>query len=95
MKEPRSNDFEAPSADTWSDGGITFGEVRAGTPAEEIDILRKAFDETVGDPQFLADAERMRISIAPLGGAQVQDLIRKLYATPKPFVDRAKSVIKP
>ena len=66
-----------------------------GTPAEEIDILRKAFDETVGDPQFLADAERMRISIAPLGGAQVQDLIRKLYATPKPFVDRAKSVIKP
>jgi tripartite-type tricarboxylate transporter receptor subunit TctC len=66
-----------------------------GTPKEAIDVLRKAFDETVHDPEFLADAERMRISIAPLNGAEVQDLIGRLYATPKAFVDRAKAVIKP
>jgi hypothetical protein len=66
-----------------------------GTPKEAVDILRKAFDETVHDPEFLADAERMRISIAPLSGAEVQDLIGRLYATPKAFVDRAKAVIKP
>jgi tripartite-type tricarboxylate transporter receptor subunit TctC len=66
-----------------------------GTPKEAIDILRKAFDETVHDPEFLADAERMRISIAPLSGAEVQGLIGRLYATPKTFVDRAKAVIKP
>jgi hypothetical protein len=66
-----------------------------GTPDEEIAILRKAFDETMGDPQFLADAEKVKISIAPLQGAKVQSLIGKLYATPKEVVDRAKAVIKP
>jgi tripartite-type tricarboxylate transporter receptor subunit TctC len=66
-----------------------------GTPKEAVEALRKAFDETMRDPEFLADAEKMRISIAPLSGAEVQDLIQRLYATPKALVDRAKSVIKP
>jgi hypothetical protein len=60
-----------------------------------VDIMRKAFDETMHDPGFLADAQKMRISIAPLGGSEVQALIEKLYATPKALVDRAKSVIRP
>jgi tripartite-type tricarboxylate transporter receptor subunit TctC len=66
-----------------------------GTPAEQIGILRTAFDETMRDPAFLADAERMKISISPLPGAKVQEVIAKLYATPKEFVERAKNVIKP
>jgi tripartite-type tricarboxylate transporter receptor subunit TctC len=66
-----------------------------GTPAEQVAILRTAFDATMQDPQFLADAEKMRISITPLSGTQVQDLIAKLYATPKDDVERAKNVIKP
>jgi tripartite-type tricarboxylate transporter receptor subunit TctC len=65
------------------------------TPAQEIEILRKGFDETVRDPQFLADGEKLRISIAPLGGVEVQEVVKRLYATPKSFVERAKSVIKP
>ena len=69
--------------------------VPPGTSAPQIKILRTAFDATVSDPQFLADAEKMKVSITPLGGAEVQDLIRKLYATPKDFVERAKTVIKP
>jgi hypothetical protein len=66
-----------------------------GTPAERIGILRKAFDETVQDPQFLADAEKMKVSITPLSGVKVQELIEKLYTTPKEIVERAKAVIKP
>jgi tripartite-type tricarboxylate transporter receptor subunit TctC len=66
-----------------------------GTPKEAVDILRKAFDETMRDPEFLADAEKLRISIAPLGGAEVEELVRKIYATPKVIADRAKAVIKP
>ena len=66
-----------------------------GTPPEPINILRGAFDATMKDPAFLADAEKMKISITPLAGAKVQDLIASLYATPKQFVDRAKTAIKP
>ncbi len=66
-----------------------------GTPAEQIATLRTAFDATMSDPQFLADAEKARIAITPLSGAKVQDIVQKLYATPKSIVERAKQVIKP
>jgi tripartite-type tricarboxylate transporter receptor subunit TctC len=65
------------------------------TPAEVLGILRTAFDATMKDPAFLADAERMKISITPLAGGKVQDLIGRLYSTPREFVERAKVVIKP
>jgi tripartite-type tricarboxylate transporter receptor subunit TctC len=66
-----------------------------GTPAEQIATLRAAFDATMSDPQFLADAETVRIAITPLSGAKVQEIVQKLYATPKAIVERAKQVIKP
>jgi tripartite-type tricarboxylate transporter receptor subunit TctC len=66
-----------------------------GTPADQINTLRTAFDQTVIDPQFLADAEQLKLSIAPLSGAKVQELVQKLYATPKEIVDRAKQAIRP
>jgi tripartite-type tricarboxylate transporter receptor subunit TctC len=66
-----------------------------GTPAEQIGILRTGFDATMKDEAFLADAEKMRLSITPLSGAKVQELIDRLYKTPKALVDRARTVIKP
>ena len=66
-----------------------------GTPAEQIATLRTAFDATMSDPQFLADAETVRIAITPLSGAKVQEIVRKLYATPKAIIERARQVIKP
>jgi tripartite-type tricarboxylate transporter receptor subunit TctC len=69
--------------------------VPPGTPAEQVNILRTAFDATMSDPAFLADAKKMKIAISPLSGAKVQDVIAKLYATPKDLVARAKNAIKP
>jgi tripartite-type tricarboxylate transporter receptor subunit TctC len=66
-----------------------------GTPAEQIATLRAAFDATMTDPQFLADADTVRIAISPLPGAKVQEIVQKLYATPKSIVERARQVIKP
>ena len=66
-----------------------------GTPAAQIATLRTAFDATMSDPAFLADAETVRIAITPLSGAKVQEIVQKLYATPKPIIERARQVIKP
>ena len=57
--------------------------------------LRRAFDATMKDAEFLTDAEKMKLSITPLPGTKVQELIERLYKTPKDFVERAKAVIKP
>ena len=65
------------------------------TPPAQLAVLRAAFDKTVVDPQFLADAEKMRIDIEPLSGAKVQEVVAKLYETPKDIVERARKAIRP
>jgi len=69
--------------------------VATGTPPELVATLRAAFDATMRDPQYLADAEKMRIDISPLPGVTVQELIEKLYATPKTIVEQARAAIRP
>ena len=66
-----------------------------GVPAEQIGILRAAFTATMQDKDFLADAEKARIDIAPSSGEKVQELVEKIYATPKAIVERAKELVKP
>jgi tripartite-type tricarboxylate transporter receptor subunit TctC len=66
-----------------------------GTPSAPLEILRSAFDATMKDPQFLADAAKVRLDIAPLPGARVQEAVAKLYAAPKDIVERARQAINP
>jgi tripartite-type tricarboxylate transporter receptor subunit TctC len=66
-----------------------------GTSPQQLEILRKAFDATMVDSQFLADAEKVRIDIEPLSGGKVQDVVSKLFQTPKDVVERARRAIRP
>jgi tripartite-type tricarboxylate transporter receptor subunit TctC len=65
------------------------------TPAAQLATLRAAFDATMADKEFLDDAAKIRIDISPLPGAKVQDVVRKLYETPKDVVERARAAINP
>jgi tripartite-type tricarboxylate transporter receptor subunit TctC len=66
-----------------------------GAPAEAVNILRAAFAATLSDKEFLADAARSRIDVAPSAGERVQRLVEALYAMPKATVERAKELVKP
>jgi tripartite-type tricarboxylate transporter receptor subunit TctC len=66
-----------------------------GTAPAQLAILRTAFDDTMKDPQFLADADKLRIDVAPLSGARVQEVVRNLYASPPQVVDLARAAINP
>jgi tripartite-type tricarboxylate transporter receptor subunit TctC len=65
------------------------------TPKDRADILRKAFDATMTDPAFLAEAAKMSLDIAPASGARVQELVEKLYAAPASVVSRARKALVP
>ena len=47
------------------------------------------------DVQYLAEADKMKIDIAPLSGAKVQEIVLRLHATAKDIVQRARQVIRP
>ncbi len=57
-------------------------------PADRIKALRKAFDDMVKDKEFLADVEKVKMELAPVGGDEVQELIVRVAATPKAVIDR-------
>src|SRR5438105_12629641 len=65
-----------------------------GLPAARLQALRAAFDATMKDPQFLAEAKRLNLEVRPVSGGDVEKLIRDLYATPKDVVKLAAQAEK-
>ncbi|MFN3892681.1 MAG: Bug family tripartite tricarboxylate transporter substrate binding protein [Beijerinckiaceae bacterium] len=64
-----------------------------GVPEPVLKTLRDAFDKTMADPEFKADAEKARIDINPSSGQKVQELVTRIFATPAETVARAKRII--
>jgi tripartite-type tricarboxylate transporter receptor subunit TctC len=64
-------------------------------PAERVEILRNAFRDIMSDKVFLDEVERLKLTVSYAPGAQVQDLIRRMYAAPPRVVARAKEAIRP
>lgn len=62
-------------------------------PADRKDILRRAFDETMNDPDFRAEAEKLQLDVNPVSGASIDALLQEIYATPKDVVARAAKAI--
>ena len=62
-------------------------------PAERVAALRKAFMETMTDPELVAEARKINVDIAPTSGEDLQALIGKLYATPADVVAKARAAI--
>jgi tripartite-type tricarboxylate transporter receptor subunit TctC len=63
-------------------------------PAERIDALRKAFDATVKDPEFLADAAKAQKEIHPIGWQEIEDLVKRVLKAPKSATDLLKEALK-
>jgi tripartite-type tricarboxylate transporter receptor subunit TctC len=63
-------------------------------PAARLKMLRIAFDATMKDPDFAAEAKRSKLELEPEDGEHLAALIAKIYATPKAIVDRVTSLIK-
>ena len=65
-----------------------------GVPAERVRALRAAFDATVTDPAFLAEAKRQDLEVRPISGAAADALIQEVYATPPAIVKLAIDYMK-
>jgi tripartite-type tricarboxylate transporter receptor subunit TctC len=63
-----------------------------GIPAERKAALVAAFDATMKDPEFLADAAKQRLLVTPMTGTEVESFIKDLYQTPADVVAAAKEI---
>ena len=64
-----------------------------GLPAERLAALRTAFDKTMADPAFKADAEKAKLELNPKSGAEIQKIIEKIFTTPQAQRDALKKIL--
>jgi tripartite-type tricarboxylate transporter receptor subunit TctC len=65
-----------------------------GLPADRVEVLRKAFMDTMQDKDFLADAEKSQLEINPVSGEKVQALVQEVYATPPEIAKKAAAMLQ-
>jgi tripartite-type tricarboxylate transporter receptor subunit TctC len=65
-----------------------------GMPADRAKMLQDAFDATMKDAEFIADAEKQKLEVEPQTGAQLQALIGELYGTPQAVREKIGELIK-
>jgi tripartite-type tricarboxylate transporter receptor subunit TctC len=63
-------------------------------PVERVTALRRAFDATMKDPAFVAEAAKLQFDVDPLTGEQVQALVGELAATPRDVVARVRAALE-
>lgn len=63
-------------------------------PKARVAILRAAFDKTMTDAKFLADAKKLNFDISPTSGVELQQIVADMMATPKEFLAEAKSAMR-
>ena len=66
-----------------------------GVPEGRATALRRAFDKTMKDEGFLAEAKQLQLDVEPTAGEEAQKIVQSMYATPKAVVERAKKLLSP
>jgi len=60
-------------------------------PGDRVALLRQAFMDTMKDKDFLTEADKMQLEVNPVSGADVETLVKDVYATPPDIVAKAKA----
>jgi tripartite-type tricarboxylate transporter receptor subunit TctC len=66
-----------------------------GLPEDRKQALRRAFDATMTDPEYLAEAATRSLEVNPVGGADLDKLLGDLYATPPQIISEIRAIIAP
>ena len=62
-------------------------------PKERAEALRKAFAETMKDPEARAEAAKFRLDMDPVSAQDVQEEVRKVYASPPAIIAKVKAAL--
>jgi tripartite-type tricarboxylate transporter receptor subunit TctC len=66
-----------------------------GLSPERAALMRRAFDATMADPEFRAEAVKIQADVAPSTGEDVQKLVERIYAAPRPVIEHVKKLLAP
>ena len=65
-----------------------------GVPAERVAALRKAFNATLDDPDYRAEAAQRKMQVLLVRGEEIDDVLKRIFSMPRSVMDRVKDAIK-
>jgi tripartite-type tricarboxylate transporter receptor subunit TctC len=75
-----------------SEAGRPFAAPPA-IPADRLDALRRAFDATMKDPEFLAVTTKQNLDLDPRPGEKTEEFLRRAYASPPAVIETARKLL--
>jgi hypothetical protein len=63
------------------------------TPPDRVEGLRQAFEATLVDPQFVAEARKARMEVQPMASSNIAKLVDAILRTPRPVMERARILL--
>ena len=67
--------------------------VAPGTAKERVQMLRKAFVDSLKDPEFIADAKKSRLDTDPLTGEEIEKIVGQLFKMNASLVNQLKEIL--
>lgn len=64
-----------------------------GTPAERAQVLRKALQETVKDPEFIAEADKAKIGLAPVTAEDMRQTVEGIFKLDAGLLAKLKTIL--
>jgi tripartite-type tricarboxylate transporter receptor subunit TctC len=64
------------------------------TPKERVEIIRKAFMDTMKDPEFLAEAKKANLDINPDDGAVLEQNVKEILKLEPGLIAKLKEILK-
>ncbi len=61
-------------------------------PVERVTALRRAFDATVKDPDYVADMRKQGLELTPMAGEELQDFVEEIGRVPPAVMDRVRAI---
>jgi tripartite-type tricarboxylate transporter receptor subunit TctC len=64
------------------------------TPKERVEIVRKAFAQTMKDDEFIADTKKSKLGLEPMTGEELEKTVGRLFQVSPAVVAKLKDVLK-
>jgi len=64
-----------------------------GTPKERVQVLRKAFQETLKDTGFVAEVEKTKLTLDPVAGEELEKLVADVFSLAPPLAAKLKAIL--
>jgi tripartite-type tricarboxylate transporter receptor subunit TctC len=76
-----------------AEAGRPFG-APPGIPADRLAALRRAFDATMTDPDFVAVTSRMKLEVDPITGERTESFLQEAYKSPPAAIEAARKLVE-